>query len=278
MRTIARAANASAYLAAPIQVGGSVIGTLHRGLLLVRPEDRSRRPRHALRVRRRLRVRAGAHLAVGAHEGEQRPGAAGARRGGCRVRAGCAPGAPLDLTDATSPARERHSSALLTRREAEIVELMARGARNAEIAGQLVISESTVKAHVGNILRKQHATNRSLKRSASLHTGRPTRRRRIEMSDVLRVLPPGVEEAAFDDALGELRRAVGDRERHRRPRRAGALPRSISVSARAVLASAVVSRDTEQVQAIVRIANETGSRSRRSPPARTTATAAPRRA
>ena len=30
------------------------------------------------------------------------------------------------------------------------------------------------------------------------------------MSDVLRVLPPGVEEATFDDALGELRRAVGD--------------------------------------------------------------------
>ena len=48
------------------------------------------------------------------------------------------------------------------------------------------------------------------------------------MSDVLRVLPPGVEEAAFDDALGELRRAVGDGERHRRPGRAGALPRSIS--------------------------------------------------
>ena len=48
----------------------------------------------------------------------------------------------------------------------------ARGARNAEIAGQLVISESTVKAHVGNILRKLHATNRSQAVAHYLDLGR----------------------------------------------------------------------------------------------------------
>ena len=49
---------------------------------------------------------------------------------------------------------------------------MATGARNAEIAGQLVISESTVKAHVGNILRKLHATNRSEAIARYLRVGR----------------------------------------------------------------------------------------------------------
>ena len=80
------------------------------------------------------------------------------------------PGAGLDFdAQAASPA---HPDALLTRREVEVLNLMARGARNAEIAGQLVISESTVKAHVGNILRKLHATNRSQAVARYLHLGR----------------------------------------------------------------------------------------------------------
>jgi DNA-binding NarL/FixJ family response regulator len=50
---------------------------------------------------------------------------------------------------------------LLTRRELEVVELMARGGTNADIANDLVISEGTVKSHVKHILRKMRATNRA---------------------------------------------------------------------------------------------------------------------
>jgi DNA-binding NarL/FixJ family response regulator len=49
----------------------------------------------------------------------------------------------------------------LTRRENEVLELVAQGARDREIAQEFVISESTVKKHVQNILRKLQARNRA---------------------------------------------------------------------------------------------------------------------
>ncbi|MBV9943792.1 MAG: hypothetical protein JO262_16815 [Solirubrobacterales bacterium] len=50
---------------------------------------------------------------------------------------------------------------LLTRRELEVLRLMAEGASNRAIADALVISSGTVKFHAGSILRKLHAANRA---------------------------------------------------------------------------------------------------------------------
>jgi LuxR family transcriptional regulator, regulator of acetate metabolism len=50
---------------------------------------------------------------------------------------------------------------LLTRRELDVLRLLADGASNRQVADALVISSGTVKFHVGSILRKLHAANRA---------------------------------------------------------------------------------------------------------------------
>jgi LuxR family maltose regulon positive regulatory protein len=49
----------------------------------------------------------------------------------------------------------------LTAREVEVLRLMAAGRSNPEIAEELVITLTTVKAHVRNILRKLDVENRT---------------------------------------------------------------------------------------------------------------------
>jgi two-component system, NarL family, response regulator LiaR len=49
----------------------------------------------------------------------------------------------------------------LTEREVEVLRLVAQGLTNDEIAGQLYLSERTVRTHVSHILEKLHLANRT---------------------------------------------------------------------------------------------------------------------
>jgi DNA-binding CsgD family transcriptional regulator len=73
--------------------------------------------------------------------------------------------ARTDQVDAApiAPARSARSplDSLLTAREQEVLELMASGATNNQIARELVVSEGTVKSHVKRILRKLRVDNRA---------------------------------------------------------------------------------------------------------------------
>ncbi|MBF0697691.1 response regulator [Actinomyces bowdenii] len=66
-----------------------------------------------------------------------------------------------DLPDTGgAPSAEDPRLASLTPREREILMLMARGMSNAEIAAHLVVSATTVKTHVGNVLAKLDVRDR----------------------------------------------------------------------------------------------------------------------
>jgi DNA-binding NarL/FixJ family response regulator len=59
----------------------------------------------------------------------------------------------------------------LTEREVEVLRLVARGLSNAEIAGELIIGETTVKTHVGNILMKLDVRDRAQAVVAAYESG-----------------------------------------------------------------------------------------------------------
>ena len=54
------------------------------------------------------------------------------------------------------------SGCTLTKREIEVLNFMTKGFSNPQIAKKLVITESTAKAHVSNILEKLSVKNRVL--------------------------------------------------------------------------------------------------------------------
>ncbi|GIJ56601.1 response regulator transcription factor [Virgisporangium aurantiacum] len=59
----------------------------------------------------------------------------------------------------------------LTQREADVLRLMARGRSNTEIAGELFVGVQTVKTHVGNILTKLAARDRTQAVIAAYESG-----------------------------------------------------------------------------------------------------------
>ena len=75
------------------------------------------------------------------------------------------------LTRVGQMLKQEETTEHLTDREMEVLRLLARGHRNKEIAEALVISERTVKFHVGVIFQKLGVTNRAEAVSKAIQTG-----------------------------------------------------------------------------------------------------------
>jgi NarL family two-component system response regulator LiaR len=65
------------------------------------------------------------------------------------------------IHELTRPQKLPPTEAPLTEREMEILQLVARGLSNQQIAEELVISERTARTHISNILAKLHLANRT---------------------------------------------------------------------------------------------------------------------
>ncbi len=166
----------SSYVAAPIVVAGEVIGALHadagrdgrqldvldgdvlwtfaRGLAEVYETVSLRRTLRRQREATRefvawLSARA-AELSDPAMQLVAEPPAAPAPPG---------PVEPVSIVDGGDDRAVFQD--LLSRRELEVLRLLARGESNSAIAAQLVIAEATVKFHVASVLRKLHVSNRA---------------------------------------------------------------------------------------------------------------------
>jgi NarL family two-component system response regulator LiaR len=64
------------------------------------------------------------------------------------------------IQELNRPSEEPLTPEPLTERELEILQLLAQGVENKEIARRLVLREATVRTHVSNILSKLHLANR----------------------------------------------------------------------------------------------------------------------
>ncbi len=65
------------------------------------------------------------------------------------------------IHEINKPSRLPPTGEPLTEREMEILQLVARGMSNQQIAEKLVISERTARTHISNILAKLHLANRT---------------------------------------------------------------------------------------------------------------------
>jgi DNA-binding CsgD family transcriptional regulator len=73
------------------------------------------------------------------------------------------------LGDASAP--ETNGDSPLSRRETEVLRLVAAGLTNREIASSLVLSEHTVHRHVANVLRKLGQSSRAAAAASATRTG-----------------------------------------------------------------------------------------------------------
>lgn len=71
------------------------------------------------------------------------------------------PAAAATLMQELAAGTPSDAEGVLTEREVEVLKLIAGGLSNREIAGELVLSEKTVKTHVSNILAKLHLADRT---------------------------------------------------------------------------------------------------------------------
>ena len=69
------------------------------------------------------------------------------------------------------PQQEPLTPSPLTEREVEILQMLAQGVENKEIARRLVVREATVRTHVSNILGKLQLANRVQATLYALRTG-----------------------------------------------------------------------------------------------------------
>ena len=172
IRELTRASNIRSYVAAPVMPEGRVIAFLHastlavddildrdvlwafaegygyaleRTILLRRLHDQGERIRE-------LVVSTESVLAEIREAGLQISTAS-------EVLQQAAEAEPVRAAMFSAPDSRVHQ--LLTRRELEIMELLAHGETNRQIADRIVVSEGTVKSHVSQILRKMHAANRA---------------------------------------------------------------------------------------------------------------------
>ena len=65
------------------------------------------------------------------------------------------------LRELSSPSEQRPESDCLTEREVEVLQLVAQGQSNRQVADLLTISEATVRTHVSNILSKLNLCSRT---------------------------------------------------------------------------------------------------------------------
>lgn len=174
------------YVVAPVFVNDEVVATLHgdvagrhvettdrdllaefagafgavveRSLLYERVRTQTRELESALLVSRGMLEALGSRPARrrAGHRERTDPGT-----GAARFEAAPVPSAAGWMAIDRVPLREdRDAVAALSRREREVLEILATGATNAEIARRLVIAESTAKSHVKRILRKTGTSTR----------------------------------------------------------------------------------------------------------------------
>jgi DNA-binding NarL/FixJ family response regulator len=74
-------------------------------------------------------------------------------------------------TEVASELAQHAADQSLTAREIEVLKLIAKGCSNKIVADRLQISEDTVKGHVGNILEKLKANDRTHAVTIALHRG-----------------------------------------------------------------------------------------------------------